>query len=290
MSNYCDFAPYIERQINARLNRLFDLHNQTTAYITEKFAAIDKTLENLVEKVEFITKVVDEQNKRLNKTEESVGQINDFVGNLGKSLPRQFLQTYMLCKEEIEDVKITSFVAIENIKQTVSSFTPKLLAINYNAKHICIITPESYDDIMNERNIEKHVKIQKDLPMTLENCHFICPNWNYNILTTNGSHPCDPIGLTFEEFISNYSKNRNKEYIHKNMPDIKYIKECLKGNVLYREDMLQQFTKFYQLAILGDVEFISTVADDIDQLMNFLRYICSTYKVYRIDNYVITIL
>lgn len=292
-----EFTPHIERQINNQINQLFDLHNQTTSYITTKFEAIDKTLENLelsIEKLSENFAVTTSLNTRLNQIENSLERINGFINGLGNSLPRQFLQTYMLCKEEINDVKNASLAAIEDVKtsivkdvkQSISLFTPQLLAISNNLMHECIVTSKSYKDIMQGINIEKHIKIRSNLPLIIENCHFICPNWNFNILTTNGAHICDPIGLTFSEFISNYSKNKNKEYIHKNLIiEPEYIKECLEENIMYRKNMLQQFTQFYQLVLFVDTTFV----DNIDKMMKFLRYICSTYTVYRIDDYVITI-
>jgi fructose/tagatose bisphosphate aldolase len=165
-----EFTPHIERQINNQINQLFDLHNQTTSYITTKFEAIDKTLENLelsIEKLSENFAVTTSLNTRLNQIENSLERINGFINGLGNSLPRQFLQTYMLCKEEINDVKNASLAAIEDVKtsivkdvkQSISLFTPQLLAISNNLMHECIVTSESYKDVMQGINIEKHINV-----------------------------------------------------------------------------------------------------------------------------------
>lgn len=282
----CDFTPLKEHQIDAKLNQLYDLYNKCQRHIESKTSAIDDSLSIIEDNVLKLSEnfdVVMSLNARLCKVEESLENINRFIQDLSGSLPRQFLQTYMLCKEE----------TLAIIEDTVVREIKKLRALNSPTKqfHELIVTPESYRDIMND-TVLPYNKIIEGLPMTIENCLFICPNWQFNILTDKGSSLCEPIGLTFYEFIFNFSNNCNAKYVYDNLViDKDYIRNAIKGrrNKETNMSILLQFTQFYQLILLREFEFIKNLVDDIDQLMSFLHYICSTYTVYRIHDKVVAI-
>ena len=288
----CNYTPYKERQIDEKINKLFELYNQCITHINQKTSAIDTSLEKVEENVEKLAEnfdVVLSIETRLTKVEESLENINRFIQNMGYTLPRQFLQTYILCKEEtlaiIEDKEKIIMKAIKKESNNILSIT------NTTSQkfHKCIVTPESFQEVMDGK-IEKNIKIVKDLPITIDNCRFICPNWQFNILTDKGASYCDPIGLTFYEFTFNFTKCHNSKYVYDNLViDKDYLKKCLSLEYELKNNTLLQFTQFYQLILFSEYAFINEIVDSFEQLMSFLRHICSTYIVYRIEDKIITI-